>query len=360
MRPPSAQEKEVPHAILRGVTRVYSDAAPVHALGPLDLDLAHGEFFSVVGPSGCGKSTLLDVLAGLSPPTVGSVSFEGKPVVGDALMLFVLLIATGVNGALHVWDRRLGRRRGRHDAALRRDRDGCHDFTIWLGVYAYAGEAAITPPLRTFAFAVELFSRASFWNHVGATMTAFAMAFTVSAMVGIALGLLLGLRRFAGDVADPILSSLYTIPKVTLYPIMLLIFGLGMSAKVAFGVIHGMIPIMLFTIAAVKNIQPVLLRTARVLRLGPTKTALNVLAPAVTPEIITGLRVGCALTLLGVLIGEMFASQRGLGFLIINGMEVHDVRMMTTVTLIVVAFAIAANGLLLALDRRAHRFAQIV
>jgi NitT/TauT family transport system permease protein len=82
-----------------------------------------------------------------------------------------------------------------------------------------------------------------------------------------------------------------------------------------------------------------------------------VLAPAATPEIITGLRVGCALTLLGVLIGEMFASQRGLGFLIINGMEVHDVRMMTTVTLIVVAFAIAANGLLLALDRRAHRFA---
>ena len=50
---------------------------------------------------------------------------------------------------------------------------------------------------------------------------------------------------------------------------MLLIFGLGMSAKVAFGVIHGMIPVMLFTMAAVKNIQPVLLRTARVLRLTP-------------------------------------------------------------------------------------------
>jgi NitT/TauT family transport system permease protein len=117
------------------------------------------------------------------------------------------------------------------------------------------------------------------------------------------------------------------------------------------------IPVMLFTIAAVKNIQPVLLRTARVLRLSPTQTALCVLAPAVTPEIITGLRVGFALTLLGVLIGEMFASQRGLGFLIINGIEVHDVRMTTTVTLIVVVFAVVANGLMLALDRRAHHFA---
>ena len=60
------------HASLSGVTRVYPGAAgtqPVHALGPIDLDLRRGEFFAVVGPSGCGKSTLLEVLAGLQPPT---------------------------------------------------------------------------------------------------------------------------------------------------------------------------------------------------------------------------------------------------------------------------------------------------
>ncbi len=74
-----------PHARLRAVTRVYPAAAggaPVHALGPIDLDLQRGEFFSVVGPSGCGKSTLLDVLAGLAPPDGGSVHFEGRAVAG--------------------------------------------------------------------------------------------------------------------------------------------------------------------------------------------------------------------------------------------------------------------------------------
>jgi NitT/TauT family transport system ATP-binding protein len=71
------------HARLRGVTRVYGGGAGVHALGPLDLDLARGEFFAVVGPSGCGKSTLLDVLAGLSPPTAGSIVFEDRPVAGE-------------------------------------------------------------------------------------------------------------------------------------------------------------------------------------------------------------------------------------------------------------------------------------
>ena len=74
-----------PHARLRGVTRVYPagpGGQPVHALGPLDLDLQRGEFFSVVGPSGCGKSTLLDVLGGLALPSEGSVEFEGRAVAG--------------------------------------------------------------------------------------------------------------------------------------------------------------------------------------------------------------------------------------------------------------------------------------
>jgi len=74
------------HAFLSGVTRVYPGAAgtqPVHALGPVDLDLRRGEFFAVVGPSGCGKSTLLEVLAGLQQPTQGSVAFEGRTIVGE-------------------------------------------------------------------------------------------------------------------------------------------------------------------------------------------------------------------------------------------------------------------------------------
>jgi NitT/TauT family transport system ATP-binding protein len=74
---------ETPHAALVGVTRVYqTQGRTLHALGPIDLNLAKGEFFSVVGPSGCGKSTLLDILAGLNPPQTGSAYFEGKPITG--------------------------------------------------------------------------------------------------------------------------------------------------------------------------------------------------------------------------------------------------------------------------------------
>jgi NitT/TauT family transport system ATP-binding protein len=71
------------HVSLRAVTRVFRTKERVtQALGPLDLDLRKGEFFAVVGPSGCGKSTLLEMIAALTPPTEGTITFEGQPLSG--------------------------------------------------------------------------------------------------------------------------------------------------------------------------------------------------------------------------------------------------------------------------------------
>jgi NitT/TauT family transport system ATP-binding protein len=72
---------------LRNVSKVFparEQRAPLHAVGPLDLELRRGEFFAVVGPSGCGKSTLLELIAGLTPATEGSLEFEGRPIAGEA------------------------------------------------------------------------------------------------------------------------------------------------------------------------------------------------------------------------------------------------------------------------------------
>jgi NitT/TauT family transport system ATP-binding protein len=78
------QDQSLPHVTLTGVTKRFATASggELHALGPIDLALRRGEFFSVVGPSGCGKSTLLELLAGLTPCSEGSIVFEGQPVLG--------------------------------------------------------------------------------------------------------------------------------------------------------------------------------------------------------------------------------------------------------------------------------------
>ena len=225
-------------------------------------------------------------------------------------------------------------------------------LAIWQAVGSWTRGVAVSPPLQTLTYLFGLVRTWMFWDHATATLEAFALAFVLSALIGLALGLIFGVRRFAGEVAEPILAGFYTIPKVTLYPVVLLFFGLGMSAKVAFGVMHGLVPMTLFTLGAVRSLPPVLIRTARVLRLSPARTMLWILVPACLPEIINGLRISFSLSLLGVLIGEMFSSQRGLGFLLVSGMAQHNVPLSTAIVTVIVAVAIAANTLMLRLGRR--------
>ena len=224
-------------------------------------------------------------------------------------------------------------------------------LALWQLLHWAVGPDVVSSPWATIARAVDLLGTPAFWGHISATLTAFALASAISVAAGIAIGLWLGLRRFAGDVADPILGTLYSIPKITLYPIILLIFGLGVSAKIAFGVIHGVFPIAIFTMNAVRNVAPVFRRTALVMQLSPVTTAATIMAPAALPEILAGIRIGVALTLLGTLIGELFAATSGLGFALIRAMDVHAVVDILAITLLLFCFAAAVNASLRLVER---------
>ena len=224
----------------------------------------------------------------------------------------------------------------------------------WQLLYLIVGDVALRSPWTTARNLGTLLSDARFLPHVRETTIAFAQGFAIAVFIGLLIGVPLGAARFAGEVAEPILVALYSIPKVTLYPVILLIFGIGMPAKVAFGAIHGIVPISIFAMNAVRNINPTHLRTARALRLSPWALFRTVLLPAALPEIVTGIRVGFSLALIGTLLGEMFGSQRGLGHLLMQAMSLHNIERILALTLLLVVFAAGVNALLLALDRRLH------
>lgn len=228
-------------------------------------------------------------------------------------------------------------------------------LAIWQGLHWLVGDIALTSPLGTLRYTAKFVTSESFGMHLHDTLQAFGLAYLIAVAMGLSLGFWLGFHRLSGDVAEPMLVALYSIPKVTLYPILLLSFGLGLSAKVAFGVLHGVIPITLFTLGAVRNVRPIYLKTARTLKLSPLETVRTILFPAALPEIVTGLRVGFALTLIGALLAEMFASQRGLGFLLMNAIGLHNVELIMSITLMIVVFAATVSTILLAIDRRLHR-----
>jgi len=119
-------------------------------------------------------------------------------------------------------------------------------LAAWQALYWYAGPSALTPPLDTIAFTADLVTSARFYPHLIETAQAFAVALGIAISCGILIGFSLGLYRFASEVAEPVLVALYSIPKITLYPIVLLAFGIGMPAKIAFGAIHGIVPVAIF------------------------------------------------------------------------------------------------------------------
>jgi len=228
-------------------------------------------------------------------------------------------------------------------------------IALWQVLYMIVGEIALRSPLETIRFSYELLQKPSFWPHLIETAKAFGAALFFAVALGLAIGLTLGLKRLAADVFEPMLVALYSIPKVTLYPILLLAFGLGISAKIAFGALHGFIPVSLFTINAVRNVKPIFLKTGKVLKLGRVGMISHIVFPAAMPEIFSGLRIGFSLTMIGTVLGEMFASQKGLGYLLMNAIGLHNVDIIMSITFMLIVFAAVMSGILLMIDRRLHR-----
>jgi NitT/TauT family transport system permease protein len=226
---------------------------------------------------------------------------------------------------------------------------------VWQVLFTIVGASALTPPIATFGNAWGLLAEADFWPNVASSFRALGLAIAFEVVLGLMIGAFLGLNRLAGEVMEPLIMSFYAVPKIVFYPVVLMVCGIGLTSVVVFAVMHGILPIILFTMSAVRAIKPIFLRTGRVLRLSMAQTVWNIALPAAIPEVFSGLRIGFAATMLGVLLSEMFGSKNGLGFLLMNAIGLNHVNDIMALTLLLAGFAAVVNLALLAVDRRLHR-----
>jgi NitT/TauT family transport system permease protein len=226
---------------------------------------------------------------------------------------------------------------------------------LWQALFLVFGQRVLTPPWATAVNAWTVLKTPDYWPHIVESIRAFVIALAIAFGVGTVGGILIGAWRASTETLEPLLVNINTVPKVALYPVILLSVGLGIWAKVIFGALHGVIPIMISSIGAVRNINPTYVRAGKTMHVSRWQMLRRIWVPACIPEIFTGLRLGFSLTLLGTIFGEFFASQKGFGFLLMNAIDLRDIPTIMSLILILVVFAVLANSALLAIDRKLHR-----
>src|SRR4029079_14745259 len=100
---------------------------------------------------------------------------------------------------------------------------------VWELCYLAVGDVALRSPWQTVRFLGTLMRTDAFWGHLSESMQAFAAALVIAGALGLLIGFTLGLHHLSGDAFEPMLVALYSIPKITLYPILLLALGIRLS-----------------------------------------------------------------------------------------------------------------------------------
>lgn len=251
---------------------------------------------------------------------------------------------------------RLSARESRRDAAAIRLLTLAGLLLLWelLGRTGLVFGEALPPASLVAAAAAREIASLSFYRHLAVTLGEVAGGFMFGALPGVACGLLLGARRVLGAAADPYIAALATTPKIVFLPIVMLAVGIGPGSKAALGAVSAFFPVVIATVAGMRAIPAVFVRVGRAFNLRPGQMVRMVYLPALALPIVTGLRLGLGVCIIGVLLGELKLASAGLGFLARDYYDQYDFAGLYAIVAIVFALAALANTAMSRLVRRAE------
>jgi NitT/TauT family transport system permease protein/taurine transport system permease protein len=207
------------------------------------------------------------------------------------------------------------------------------------------------PPLsKTLAALVQ--DRGEYAAALGVTLSEVALAMLIACGAGILVGALVGGVARLRDLLLPVFSSLYAVPIVILYPIFTAWLGIGSESKIIFAGVYGFFPVMLSTAAGIRTIEPQLLLAARAMGATVPQQIRRVVIPASIPTVLAGLRLGGALTIVGVVVSEMLTSAAGIGYLVTSYRTVLDSPHVFAAVLAILALSVLFDWLARQIERR--------
>jgi NitT/TauT family transport system permease protein len=196
--------------------------------------------------------------------------------------------------------------------------------------------------------AVEGTLFAATWNSLAVLLAGLA----ISAAIGVPLGLLMGRYVRLDWALSPYVNGLYATPTVALLPLLSLWLGLYVAPKIALVVLLAIFPILKNTHAGVATVSDELLEPARSMQASQFQTALYVIAPAIIPFVMAGLRLAIGRGMVGLVVGEFFTAQTGLGGLVIRYASSFRTAEMFVPIFVLVALGYGLTALIVALQAR--------
>lgn len=199
---------------------------------------------------------------------------------------------------------------------------------------------------------VQLLLDGQLWGHIAATLERVVVGFSTGAVLALALGLPAGHFRTVRNLLEPVVEILRPIPPLAMLPLFIVWVGIGETSKITFITYATFFPMFLTTVHAVQQVDPLLLRAASSLGARRTQLFFRVVLPAALPEILTGIRLGVALSFFVIVISEFIGAEQGLGYLINDGRNFFLVPQMLGAAIVLGLLGYCGNALVVLLERR--------
>jgi ABC-type nitrate/sulfonate/bicarbonate transport system permease component len=184
------------------------------------------------------------------------------------------------------------------------------------------------------------------WRHFAVSAWEIGAGLTIGYILGVLFGLAAGTRRFFGAAVAPYVDGIATAPKIVFLPIVMLLVGTGMGSKLALGALSAFFPVAINMAASVRQVPNIFVRVGHSFRLSRWQMATRIYLPALRPSLVTSLRLGFGLAVVGVLLAEIKLSNAGLGFLANEHYSHYRVADLYAVLVLVFIVAVGLNSLM--------------
>jgi NitT/TauT family transport system permease protein len=227
---------------------------------------------------------------------------------------------------------------------------------LWEALILVTGYPRVIVPAPSDIAASIFANRDLLWQHSGPTVYTAVGGFLISTALGVALAIAIVSSRTLRDAVFPSFIAFQIIPKIALAPIFVLWFGTGIESRLAFTVFISFFPILIATSDGLETVERSLLRLCQSLNATGLRVLVHVRLPTSIPFLLSGMKIGITMAIIGVIIGEFISSRAGLGYLILNAAGRLDTSLIMASIAVLCFWGLLLYGAVEFLDRVVTRW----